>query len=152
MVCSRVHISSFSIVKLARAPRRLVALIFLAGLCACQTSVGRIAGENTLKGRWTWTGDAVLFGDGGRGTYLRNEDLCFAFSYSVEGDILHIISDTTHSCGIGTDFRYRLIIQGNQMTWTHVGSGFKTVWKKQSPEQPLQTARTPPQTAFYPAQ
>jgi len=82
-----------------------------------------------LKGIWSWTSDREEYDGSGNGTYWRGGDVCYKFTYSVNGNIVHTIADRDHLCGAKRENDWRISITGNTMYKEHTGSGYKTEWK-----------------------
>lgn len=89
---------------------------------------------SVLVGTWTWGRDRVVFESGGRGVYFMGRTQCFAFSYTVQGDVLTETADQLHSCGAGLVNRYRISIDGNRLTQVHIGSSYETNWRRAGTE------------------
>jgi hypothetical protein len=84
-----------------------------------------------LVGSWKWNDDVASYQGDGTGTYDRVGARCFEFTYTVSGDVLTTIADRDHSCGAHRTTSYRVEVEGDTLTMTHIGSGFVTGWKRQ---------------------
>lgn len=145
----------------------LIVLAFLFG-CDNKATVGNITtgqpiaftgdiGKN-IQTTWYWNNDSQVFYQNGRGVYYRNGNICFNFSYSLNGNVLTETADQAHSCGGAIVSSYQIAIAPMSLTMTHVGSGTVSNWSRISangnksatvviPGSTATTPATPPKVA-----
>jgi hypothetical protein len=97
-----------------------------------QVSVQAYGIKNALAGSWIWNSDKITFALGDRGTYYRNNAVCFEFSYTVKDDVLTETADNLHRCGNGLIASYHISIAKNILTKKHIGTPYESQWEKSS--------------------
>lgn len=85
---------------------------------------------NPLVGSWKWHSDRITFGVYKRGTYYRNNAVCFEFSYLVRDGELLRVGDKPDVCNLGLIARYHVSVANNTLTLKSVDSKLESNWEK----------------------
>jgi len=85
---------------------------------------------NPLVGSWKSQSDRITFGVYKRGTYYRNNAVCFEFSYLVRDDELLRVGDKPDVCNLGLIARYHVSVAHNTLTLKSVDSKLESNWEK----------------------
>ena len=85
---------------------------------------------NPLVGSWKWHSDRITFGVYKRGTYYRNNAVCFEFSYLVRDGELLRVGDKPDVCNLGLIARYHVSIANNTLMLKSVDSQLEMNWEK----------------------
>ncbi len=86
--------------------------------------------KRALAGSWKWKSDKITFGSDDRGTYYRDNAVCYEFSYALKGEVLTETADGPHVCGAGLAASYRISIAENKLRKENIGSGYESQWEK----------------------
>lgn len=85
---------------------------------------------NPLVGSWKSQSDRITFGVYKRGTYYRNNEVCFEFSYLVRDEELLRVGDKPDVCNLGLIARYHVSITNDTLMLKNLDSKLETNWEK----------------------
>jgi TPR repeat protein len=88
--------------------------------------------KNALVGSWAFDNFRRDFDSNGKGVAYESDKLCYEFSYTLEGDVLHVSPEgaNRYRCGYANDSRFHIAIDRNELTMVHIGSSYESKWDK----------------------
>lgn len=81
-----------------------------------------------IAGAWAWNDDVQVFEHLGQGAYYRSGEVCYLFTYQIEGHIVTTVADRDHTCGATRENDWYIRVDHGELFMKHMGSGFETRW------------------------
>jgi hypothetical protein len=82
-----------------------------------------------LVGAWSWGADVKVFRSDGRGSYLRDGNVCYEFTYTVQGDRFREVADRDSGCMGKRDNEFQFHFEGQTLVLNFSENGFRSEWQ-----------------------